>query len=72
MMNTILVYLKGRHKKVVYLDFIWSLKIHQHRIGDPRNRIHMNTRPDEISTGSLEASREGTIFSSVSKVRFRV
>ena len=39
-MNTILVYLKDRSKKVVYLDFIQSLEIHKDRFGDPRNRIH--------------------------------
>jgi len=38
-MNTILVYRKDRNETVVYLDFIQSFKIHQNRIGDPRNRI---------------------------------
>ena len=42
-MNAILVYLKDGSEKVVYLDFIQSLKIHQNRFGDPRNRIHYET-----------------------------
>jgi hypothetical protein len=45
-LNATLVYLKDIIKTVVYLEFIYILKIHQNRIGDPRNRIQT-----ECSTG---------------------